>query len=42
MNRPISHIAGVTFIVVAVVAAVVIDDSFAGGVSEVPTAASSN
>ena len=42
MNRPISRIAGVTFIVAAVVAAVVTDDSFAGGVSEATTAASSN
>ena len=42
MNRLISHIAGVAFIAAAVVAAVAMDDSLAGGVSETTPAASSN
>ena len=42
MKRLISCIAGVTFIVAAVVAAVAMDGPFAGGVSETTTAAISS
>ena len=42
MNRLISSIAGVTFIVAAVVAAAATDGSFAGGMSGATTAATSS